>query len=160
MDKVIRLDKFDISPSDPDGTKLWKLWYRNFKYFLSSISSHTPNELEVLYLYIGTKPADVIEGCKTYADAIKLLESAYVKPPNEIHARHLLHSRIQRTDESIDDYLLALNRLASDCSFEDVSAKLYREESVRDSFIRGLRSLAIRARLLENSKLDLSCAIQ
>ena len=160
MDKVIRLDKFDVSPSDPEGTKLWKLWYRNFQYFLASISSHTPDKLEVLYLYIGTKTADVIEGCATYEDAIKLLESAYVKPPNEIHARHLLHSRIQRSDESIDNYLLALNRLASDCSFKDVSAKLYREESVRDSFIRGLRSPAIRARLLENSSLDLSNAIQ
>ena len=160
MDKVIRLDKFDVSPSDPDGTKQWKLWYRNFQYFLTSISSHTPDKLEVLYLHIGTKTADVIEGCTSYEDAIKLLESAYVKPPSEIHARHLLHSRIQRPDESIDAYLLALNRLASDCSFKDVSAKLYREESVRDSFIRGLRSPAIRARLLENSLLDLSSAIQ
>ena len=160
MDKVVRLDRFDVSPSDPDGTKQWKLWYRNFQYFLSTISSHAPDKLEVLYLYIGTKTADVIEGCASFEDAIKLLESAYVKPPSEIHARHLLHSRTQRSDESIDSYLLALNRLASDCSFKDVTAKLYREESVRDSFIRGLRSPAIRARLLENSSLDLYDAIR
>ena len=125
MDKIIRPDKFDVSPSDPDGTKQWKLWYRNFQYFLSTISSHSPDKLEVLYMHIGTKTADAIEGCTSYEDAIKLLESVYIKPPSEIHARHLLHSRTQRSDESIDAYLLALNRLASDCCFKDVTAKTY-----------------------------------
>ena len=160
MDKAIRLSKFSTSPSDPNAAKEWKLWYRNFKYFLSTISSLKPDNLEVLFLYIGTNAADVIEDCDTYEDAIKKLEAAYLKPPSEIHARHLLQTRAQRADESIDAYLLVLNRLASDCAFKDVPAKIYREESIRDSFIRGLRSPAIRARLLENSSLDLNTTIQ
>ena len=160
MDKAIHLGKFNTSPADPNAAKEWKLWYRNFKYFLTTISSLKPDNLEVLFLYIGTNAADVIEDCDTYDDAIKKLEAAYLKPPSEIHARHLLQTRAQRAEESIDAYLLVLNRLASDCAFKDVSSKIYREESIRDSFIRGLRSSAIRARLLENSSLDLNGAIQ
>ena len=160
MDKAIRLDRFDALPSAPDAGKRWRLWFRNFQYFLSTLKGHSPDELEVLYLYIGTDTADIIEGCSSYHDAIKKLESAYIKPPSEVHARHLLHSRVQNSDESIDTYLLALQRLASDCCFRDVSAATYREESVRDSFIRGLRSPSIRARLLENSSLDLNSAAQ
>ena len=159
MDKAIHLSKFDTSPADPNAAKEWKLWHRNFKYFLTTISSLNPDHLEVLFLYIGTKAADVIEDCDAYDDAIKKLEAAYLKPPSEIHARHVLQTRAQRPDESIDAYILVLNRLASDCAFKDVTAKIYREESIRDSFIRGLRSSTIRARLLENSFLDLTNAI-
>lgn len=160
MDKAIHLGKFDTSPADPNAAKEWKLWHRNFKYFLTTISSLSPDKLEVLFLYIGTNAADVIEDCTTYDDAIKKLEAAYLKPPSEIHARHLLQTRAQRSEESIDAFLLVLNRLASDCAFKDVTAKIYREKSIRDSFIRGLRSSAIRARQLENSSLDLNGAIQ
>lgn len=160
MDKVIRLDRFDVHPSEPDAGKKWKLWYRNFKYFLTAIKDHNPDKLEVLYLYVGTKVSDVIGGCTDFSDAIKILDAAYVKPPNDVHSRHILHSRVQGTDESIDGYIVALNSLASDCIFKDVTAKVYRDECVRDSFIRGLRSPAIRARLLESDSLDLATAIQ
>ena len=160
MDKVIRLERFDIHPSEPDAGKQWKLWYRNFAYFLSTIKDHNPDKLEVLYTYVGTKVVDVIEDCADFDDAVKLLNAAYVKPPNDVHSRHLLHSRIQRPDESIDGFIIALNSLASACTFKPVTAKVYRDECVRDSFIRGLRSPAIRARLLENDSLDLSTAVQ
>ena len=160
MDKALHLEKFNIPPADPNAAKEWKLWYRNFKYFLSTIKSLSPDNLEVLFSYIGTNVSDVIEDCACFADAIKKLESTYLKLPSEVHARHLLQTRIQRVDESIDAYLLSLNRLASDCGFKDVTAQIYREESIRDSFIRGLRSSAIHARLLENSSLDLNSAIQ
>lgn len=101
----------------------------------------------------------MIEDCDTYDDAIKKLEAAYLKPPSEIHDRHLLQTRAQRLEESIEADILALNRLVSDCALKDVTAKINRKESIRDSFIRGLRSSAIRARLLENSSLDLTVAI-
>ena len=39
--------------------------------------------------------------------------------------------------------------------FQSVAASKYREESIRDAFISGLRSPSIRQRLLENNTLDL-----
>ena len=160
MDKIIRLDKFDVSSADPQAGKLWRLWYRNFTYYLTTIASLNPDKLEVLYLNIGATVADVIEGCSGFEHAIQLLKSVYDKIPSVIHARHLLSTRLQQENESLDQYLQALNRLAADCCFKDVTATTYRDESVRDAFIRGLRSSVIRARLLENDTLNLQEATQ
>lgn len=157
--EVVRLERFNVHPSEHDSPKQWKLWRRNFLYFLSTLEDHNPDKLEILYLYarigpIGTKVAKVIESCCTFEDAMNTLNSNYLKPPSEIYSRN------QHSDESVDSFLLALNSLASDCCFKDVSASVYREESVRDSFIRGLRSSSIRARLLENDTLDLKSTVK
>ena len=114
----------------------------------------------MLFLHIGTNVVDVIQDCTTYEDAMKKLDAAYLKPPNEIYARHLLSTRVQKPDESLDEFLLTLNTLASDCNFKAVSAAENRSSFIRDSFIRGLRSPIIRARLLENATLTLDKAVE
>ena len=86
MDKIARPTKFDIAPNAPSSSKHWKLWLRNFKYFLTQIEEHAPDKLEVLFLHIGTNVVDVIQDCTTYEDAMKKLDAAYLKPPNEIYA--------------------------------------------------------------------------
>jgi hypothetical protein len=40
--------------------------------------------------------------------------------------------------------------MSKDCNFKVASAELYENEYTRDAFIRGLRCLHIRQRLLEN----------
>ena len=84
------------------------------------------------------------------------LESHYVKPANEVFARHRLATRHQQTGETLDEYLSALKVLAKDCNFKTVTAKEHCDESIRDAFISGLLSPAIRQRLLENKTLDLA----
>ncbi|CAM1300483.1 Uncharacterised protein g2729 [Pycnogonum litorale] len=160
MEKVIRPEKFDVSSDDPDAAKHWKLWYRGFKYFLSTIASHNPNKLEVLFLHIGPNVFDLVEDATSFDEAISALESAYVKAPSEVHSRYLLSTRNQSSSESIDTFLQALNKLAVDCKFKAVSAEKNKDDFVRDSFISGLRSNAIRTRLLENDTLDLKNAVQ
>ena len=84
---------------------------------------------------------------------ITKLEELYCKTPNEIFARHCLATRRQESTESIEEYLVALQKLSKDCNFKTVSADIYQQEMVRDSFIRGLNSSYIRQRLLENKTL-------
>lgn len=159
MDKAIRLDKLNTSAADPNATKAWKLWYRNFTYFLHTIKSISPDKLEVLFLYIGTDAADVIEDFASFDDTIEKLESVYLKPPGEVHARNLLLTQIQRAK--------ILRHQRRDCKdiylyiyIYGYSIYIYHEESIRDSFIRELRSSAIHTRLLDNSSLNLNSAIQ
>ena len=71
------------------------------------------------------------------------------------HAKYVLSTCLRQENKSIDQYLQVLNRLAADCCFRDVTATTYRDESVRDAFIRGIRSSVIHARLLENDALNL-----
>ncbi len=97
---------------------------------------------------------DYIEDCNTYEEAIQTLNNIYVKPTNEIFARHLSNRR-QKPSESIDQFLQALRELSKDCNYKPVTAEVYKEEAIRDAFINGLESNLIRQRLLENRMLDL-----
>ena len=127
---------------------------------MSTIAPLNPDKLKVLYLNISATVADIIEGCSGFEHAIELLKAVYDKPPNIIHARHLLSTCLQQENESIDKYLQALNRLAADCCLRDVTAITYRYESVCDAFICGLRSSMIRARLLGNDAVNLQKTTQ
>ena len=86
------------------------------------------------------------------------MRKIYIKPQNEIFARHVLSTREQHPSESIEDFLQNLLLLAKDCNFKAVTAEKNRNDFVRDSFIRGLKSHQIRQRLLENETLDIDAA--
>ena len=94
MDKIIRLDKFDVSSVDPQAGKLWRLWYRNFTYYLSTIAPLNPDKLKVVYLNISATVANIIEGCSGFEHAIESLKAVYDKSLNIIHARHLVATRL------------------------------------------------------------------
>ena len=64
----------------------------------------------------------------------------------------------QQTDESVDQYLQSLKRLAKDSDFQAVTATQLRNEYIRDAFINGITSYHIKQRLLENKTLDLNTA--
>ena len=80
----------------------------------------------------------------------KLNEHFYIKPGNEIFARHRLTIRKQNPGESIDEFLQSLRNFAKDCNFKAVNKGTYCEESIRNAFISGLSSNLIRKRLLED----------
>ena len=155
MNKIIRLDKFDVSSVDPQASNLWRLWYHNFTYYLSTISPLNPDKLKVLYLNISATVAEIIEGCSGFDHAIESLKAVYDKLPNMFHAKYVLSTCLRQENKCVDQYLQALNRLATDCCFRDAIATTYRDESVRDAFIRGIRSSMRCARLLENNVLNL-----
>ena len=88
------------------------------------------------------------------------MKTAYTDTVNPVFARHILITRKQEPNEPLDVYLRNLKALAKDCSFTNVTAQVYQDEYVRDSFINGLRSNYIRQRLLEVDKLDLDTAFK
>ncbi len=98
---------------------------------------------------------EYIGHCDSYDEAIATLRALYIKPTNEIFARHLLATRRKKSGETMDEFLQAPKTLAKDCKCRDVTATKYRDEAIRDAFITGLLSGSIRQRLLENSTLTL-----
>ena len=59
----------------------------------------------------------------------------YIKPTNEVYARHILATRRQQSAETLDEYLHVLKTLSKDCNYQNVSSIKYSEESVRDGCI-------------------------
>ena len=68
----------------------------------------------------------------------------FVKPQNEVMARHQLATRRQRPCETIDVYFQNLSLLAKECNFQAVPTEKYHDESICDAFISGLNSPEMR----------------
>ena len=109
------------------------------------------NKLQVLTNFVSSTVYSYFEGSNTYEDAFEQLDKTYSKPKNEIFARHLLSTRNQQPGETIDEFLRTLENLAKDCTFKDLTADEHRNEFIRDAFVSGLQSNAIRQRLLEST---------
>ena len=86
-----------------------------------------------------------------YDEAITKLKAAYVKTPDKIFARHILSSRKQRPEESLDEYLRAFIVLSQDYNFKPVTASKHRDPFIRDAFVSGLLNNQIHQRLLEKN---------
>ena len=156
MDKFLKPTRLDTDPNSSTAEKDWLHWIRTFENFVASLPTEGLNKLKVLTNYVSPQIFEYIEQCDAYEEALAVLRALYIKPTNEVFARHLLATRRQKSGESVDEFLQALKTLAKDCKFKDVTASVYRDEAVRDAFITGLQSNSIRQRLLENSTLDLN----
>ena len=156
MEHLLRPERLDTDPSSPTAAQDWKHWVQTFKNFLSAISQDEVDKLGLLTNYVSPKVFESISECTTYDDAIETLQALYVKPTNEVFARHALATRRQQPGESLDEYFRALKLLSKECNFKAVTANQHCEEYIRDSFISGLQSPMIRQRLLENKTLDLT----
>ncbi|XP_018403046.1 PREDICTED: uncharacterized protein LOC108779970 [Cyphomyrmex costatus] len=159
MDKYLRSERFNVEPTSTSADKQWTHWKRTFLNFLSKFGDATEeNKLQLLTNYLAPEVYQHVSESSTYESAIDVLESLYVKPRNEIYARHCLTTRRQLTDESVDQYLQILKQLSKDCNFKNVTAEQSKNEYIRDAFISGLSCPHIRQRLLENVTLTLDAA--
>ena len=155
MDRALRPIRFDVNPNEPNAAKEFTHWMKTFEHYCEVLPQTGLDKLKLLPNYLSPQVFDYINDKTTYDDAVKALKDIYVKPSNEVFARHLLKTRKQQNGESIDDFLQELRTLSKDCSFKDVDKILYASESIRDAFIAGIQSNVIRRRLLENNTLDL-----
>ena len=149
-------ERLDCDPSSPTAAQEWKHWLQTFKTFITALPQENLNKLGLLVNFVSSRIYESISDCSTYDDALSILQAQFVKPTNEVYARHCLATRRQEPGETIDEYFRALKVLSKECNFKAVTANQHCEESIRDAFISGLLSPSIRQRLLENKTLDLA----
>ncbi|XP_072401729.1 uncharacterized protein [Diabrotica undecimpunctata] len=160
MDKLLRPDRFDADPNSPRSSQEWMHWKATFENFISSMIDVSEEEkFKLLVNYVSNNIYELISDCRKYSEAKSILEAAFVKPKNEIFARHILMTKKQQTGENIGQYVQHLKVLSKDCNFLAVSVDQNREDYIRDSFINGILSNDIRQHLLENNTITLQDAI-
>jgi len=158
---VLRPKELSVQPEAPEASRVFSFWLRTFEDFIASLRDYRKEgepEINKKIIIISCLSPDVfpyVEEAVDYERIVEALKSVYVKKKNNAYARHLLVSRRQAPTESISEFLQALKGVAKECSFDDVSAAVYREELTRDSFINNLSSSSIRQRLLEKDNLTL-----
>lgn len=160
MDRLLKPERFDVDPTCVGAEEKWLHWKRTFSNFLGQIQDATDeNKLQLLCNYVSASVFRYMNDSATYDIAIKVLDSLFITKRSEIFARHCLASRNQQAGECVNEYLQILQQMSKDCDFKPVNAEQYKNEYIRDAFIRGLRSPRIRERLLEKTTITLENAV-
>jgi len=100
----------------------WLHWRRTFQNFVAVLPQKDLDNLAVLSNFVSPSIFQHVEDCTDYDTSIETLQTLFIKPKNEIFARHLLATRKQATTETLDKYLQALKTLRKDCNFKNVTA--------------------------------------
>ena len=159
MEQLLKPDRFDADPACVEAESKWKHWKQTFTNFLTQIKDiDAGGKLRLLCNFVSASVYQYINESLSYENAISTLDSLYITKRNEIFSRHCLASRTQQAGESVNEYLQILKQMSKDCEFKSVTAEEYKNEYVRDAFIRGLRNSRIRERLLENATISLEIA--
>ena len=82
MDRLLRPEKLETLPEDPDAAKVFEYWFKTFESFLSAVTNVTDN----------------ISEATEYEEAVQLLRSSYQKKKNVTFARHVLMTRFASTE--------------------------------------------------------------
>ena len=86
---------------------------------------------------------------------VKKFEEFCIGETNETYERFIFNRRNQEENESVDQYVTALRKLAQTCNF----CSCLPDSLIRDRLVLGIRDESIRKKLLQEKKLNLSRAI-
>jgi hypothetical protein len=97
---------------------------------------------------------------ETYDDLVKLITEHLEPQRSEIAERHVFRLRRQQIGEPLTVYLQALKHLASTCNFGKCQSCSTLEENLRDQFVSGLTSDAMRSRIFAEKKIEYKEAVE
>ena len=130
----------------------WKRWKQTMELMLQSPLSDKDEKQQCSYflLYIGQQARDVYN---TWA--LKSAEKDKIEPLFETfeeycNPHYKVNTRVQRSDENIDQYVTELGQLAKDCSYGHLT-----EEMIRDWIVCGTSDVRVKEKLLQAETLDL-----
>ena len=152
--------RFKADPSASDAADQWNHWFKTFSNFINAIDSEGTIKLPILINFLSPAIYKHVKESTSYETAVETPQKLFVKPKNEVIARHLLANYKQDPNESLNQYLKSLKLLTQDCNFRSHSAEECKNEHLRDAFINGIYSSYIRQRLLENKTIDLDVAFE
>ncbi|XP_055522452.1 uncharacterized protein K02A2.6-like [Wyeomyia smithii] len=160
---VAMQSSFTIDPFDRHRMT-WSRWVERLEGAFVLFGVHQETKLYMLLHFMGGETYDVV--CdklapekpqrKTYAEIVRVLEAHFNPEPLEILENFRFKSRKQgedRPEETIDEYLIALRKLAITCNFGE-----YLNTALRNQLVFGLKDRTIQSRLLEVQNLTLERA--
>jgi hypothetical protein len=141
--------------------KSWQNWKSGFEVYCEACELSKKAEkvqINILLHVIGTKFREIYEQFPIKPATLKALliefDTFFLPKTNVTVERHKFFTRDQRSQESTEQYVFELNKMASRCGFKDLCNDL-----VRDRLICGIRNSSLRERLLREPNLTLSSAL-
>ncbi len=144
----------------------WKKWKQTFGLYMTASDVET-NDKKIqsctLLHVIGDEALEIYntfdfaetENKKDVKVIIKNFDDYLEPQKNVTFERHIFNSRVQTLGESIDQFVTHLKTKAKSCEYGQLCDSL-----IKDRIVVGIRDIALRARLLRETDIDLHKAIQ
>lgn len=153
---------FTIDPFDP-AVCPWSRWLRRLEGAFKIFKVPDTDRVPYLLHYMGAVTFNVLTDrvtpqdpyAKTYAEITEIMQEYYEPKPLEVAENFKLWQHKQQENESILEFVAALQKLSLNCQMGD-----YTKTALRNFFIFGLRNKRIQSRLLEIQDLTLDKAVQ
>ena len=147
---------------------VWKAWRKRCMVYLTASDNDEASEKKeksLLLHALGPEAIDISEtffftkddGEKkdpTFDELVARFDAHFLPRVNVTFERHQFFTRNQEPGESVDRYITALRKLAQTCEFGEI-----RDSLVRDRFICGLSTVAVKEKLLGMPNITLETAI-
>lgn len=151
---------FAFEPFNPTTSKFDR-WLDRLQISFRIYHVREAEKRDFLLHYMGGPTYDVLcnklksaePHTKTYDEIVTLLKEHFSPTPLEILENFKFASRKQLEHESLQDYMLDLEKLAQTCNFGD-----HLDKALRNQFVFGIRNRVIQSRLLEVRELTLTKA--
>jgi hypothetical protein len=89
-----------------------------------------------------------------YSELVEVLRRHWQPKPSKIVQRYHFHSRVQKDNESISEFVAELRKLAEHCEFADL------EDMLRDRLVCGVKDSRIQKKLLAEQELTFRQAFE
>ena len=96
MEKYLHPERLDCNPNSPSAPNEWQHWHHTLKSFFRALGDCEVNKLDALVNFLSPAVYKYVADFITYENTLQHLEGLYVKPKNEVFARHLLSTRKQQ----------------------------------------------------------------
>ena len=140
--------KFKVCGEQTNLNKAWEQYLKRFECYINAMNITKDEQKRALLLHVsGSDVQDIFETLAdqgtTYADAVTNL-SAYFKPKQNIaFERHVFQKSTQSSDETVDNFIVRLSKLAISCEFHD------KDDMIKDKVVNSCTSTKLRKKLLE-----------
>lgn len=149
---------------DGNISENWRRWIQQFKlYMCAGEKDKKPEKLQcALLLHCAGEQAQELYNTFTFADGevdgieplIKKFADYCTPRKNTTYERHVFNNRIQRPDETFDQFLTDLRILSKNCEYDHLMDGI-----IRDRIIEGIKNNDTRRRLLREDRLTLERCI-
>ncbi|XP_039756922.1 uncharacterized protein LOC120632364 [Pararge aegeria] len=153
---------FDKNASDANNIHdKWIKWKRSYEIYSKACEINKKSleiQVNILLHVVGEQCREILdqlpEKCTTVENIWKKLDEQFKTKRNVTVERHRFFIRDQRDNETIEQYVFELGKLAQNCEFRDLH-----DELIKDRLVCGVSSAAIRERLLREDDLSLKKAM-
>lgn len=136
-------------------------WTERFDSWILANNVDVKKKVSVFLSVVGAAPYSILKDLLApvkpheclYADLTEKLITHYSPKPLVLVERFKFYKRVQQESESLNDFVVALKRLASTCEFGN-----FLKEALRDRFVLGMKNQNVQQKLISKRELTFETA--